>query len=152
VSVPRPRRHPLARLAGTVARLPRYLKLAQALARDPAVPARSKAALTAGVAYCLSPVDLIPGIVPVLGQLDDLGALLLGLRVALRSCPDAVAAPHLAAAGLTAATLDADLETVAATAAWLVGGAARLGARTARGGAWLLRRAGRQLRRPPASD
>jgi len=117
------------RLAGTVARLPRYLNLAQALIRDPALPRQRKVALAAGMGYTFLPVDLIPGVIPVLGQLDDLGALLLALRHALRACPADVATAHLARAGLSATALDADLRTVAVAGVWLVGGTASLGRR-----------------------
>jgi uncharacterized membrane protein YkvA (DUF1232 family) len=40
----------------------------------------------AGV-YVVSPLDLIPDALPILGQLDDLGVLLLALRLFLRLCP-----------------------------------------------------------------
>src|SRR5262249_36300720 len=76
------RGHPLARLGGTIARLPRYLRLAKELFADPAIPPARKAALGAGIFYVALPLDLIPGIVPILGQLDDLAALLLGLKTA----------------------------------------------------------------------
>jgi uncharacterized membrane protein YkvA (DUF1232 family) len=39
--------------------------------------------LVAGVAYLLSPIDLVPGIIPGLGQLDDLAFVLLALKSAL---------------------------------------------------------------------
>src|SRR5262245_58594432 len=106
------RRHPLVRLAGTVARLPRYLNLAQRLVRDPAISPARKAALGVGVGYVALPVDLIPGVIPILGQLDDLAALLLGLRTALAGCPRADARAHLNAVGLTESALDADVRTV----------------------------------------
>jgi len=123
------RRHPLVRLAGTVGRLPRYMKLAAALMREPAVPKGRKAALAAGFGYALLPLDLIPGIIPVLGQLDDLAALLLGVRTALRGCPPDVAEAHLERVGLSHDALDHDLRTTGVAAAWLVTGAGRLGAR-----------------------
>jgi hypothetical protein len=55
----------------------------------------------------------------VLGQLDNLGALLLGLRHTLRGCPPEIADRHLAATGLTRQTLDDDLRTVGVSAMWL---------------------------------
>lgn len=128
----RRRRHPLVRLAGTVARLPRYLNLAQGLAREPAVAAQHKAALGLGIGYAVLPFDLIPGIIPVVGQLDDLAALLLGIRHTLRACPDDVAAAHLERVGLKATALDDDLRTVAVATVWLASSAASLGARAAR--------------------
>jgi uncharacterized membrane protein YkvA (DUF1232 family) len=119
----------MIRLAGTVARLPRYLNLAQALARDPAVPRRQKAILGAAIGYAILPVDLIPGIIPVVGQLDDLAALLLGLRRALAGCPPDLSRAHLDRVGLSAMALDADLETVRLTAIWLARGGVALGRR-----------------------
>ncbi len=55
--------------------------------RDPRVPTRAKilALLTAG--YALSPIDLIPDFIPVLGMLDDLILVPLGLWLTLRSIP-----------------------------------------------------------------
>ena len=58
--------------------------------RDPRVPwyARLVAALV--VAYAFSPLDLIPDVVPVLGYLDDLILLPLGIALALRLIPAVV--------------------------------------------------------------
>lgn len=123
--------HPLAKLGGTVARLPRYLKLAHGLARDPAVPALRKSALVGGIGYAILPFDLLPGIIPIVGQLDDLAALLLGIRVALAGCPPDTAEAHLARVGLAETAIDADLQTVRDAAAWLAKGAIRLGKRGA---------------------
>src|SRR5215212_106592 len=133
-------RHPLIRLAGTVARLPRYLKLAQGLAREPAVAARHKTALGLGIGYAVLPFDLLPGVIPVVGQLDDLAALLLGIRHTLRACPPDVAAAHLARAGLKATALDDDLRVVAVATVWLVSSAGSRGLRAARAPGRLLAR------------
>ncbi len=58
--------------------------------RDPRVPwyARLVAALV--VAYAFSPLDLIPDVVPVLGYLDDMILLPLGIALALRLIPAVV--------------------------------------------------------------
>jgi uncharacterized membrane protein YkvA (DUF1232 family) len=120
--------HPMVRLAGTVARLPRYLKLTHELVRDPSIPATSKAVLAAGYGYAALPFDLIPGIIPVAGQLDDLAAVLLALRHAVNTCPDA-AEGHLARAGLSQTALDADLKTVREAGMWLARKTAVLGLR-----------------------
>ena len=66
-----------------IRRMPRYGKLAIALGRDPAVSRARRAVVLAGAAYLISPVDLVPGLIPVLGQLDDLLVVLLAMRVAL---------------------------------------------------------------------
>jgi uncharacterized membrane protein YkvA (DUF1232 family) len=122
--------HPLVRLAGTVARLPRYLKLTHELVRDPAVPATRKAVLAAGYGYAALPFDLIPGVIPVAGQLDDLAAVLLALRHAVSACPDA-AEGHLTRAGLSQTALDADLKTVRDAGMWLARQTAVLGIQAA---------------------
>ena len=134
------RAEPLRQLGGTVGRLPRYLNLAQALMRDPAVSGRRKAALGAGLAYAVSPVDLVPGIIPVVGQLDDLTALLLGIRTALHGCPPASADAHLSRVGLSPTALDQDLAIVRRAAFWLATEGARLTARTLTGAFHLLQR------------
>jgi uncharacterized membrane protein YkvA (DUF1232 family) len=124
-------RHPMARLAGTVTRLPRYLNLAQKLARDSRVPASRRVTLVAGIGYVVSPFDLIPGIIPVAGQLDDLAALLIALRHALEGCPEDVAQSHMDGVGLNRTALDADIRTLAVAAMWLVIKAGTLGMRVA---------------------
>jgi uncharacterized membrane protein YkvA (DUF1232 family) len=58
--------------------------------RDPRVPWLAKVIIGAVVAYALSPVDLIPDFIPVLGYLDDLLLLPLGMAVAIKMIPDHV--------------------------------------------------------------
>jgi uncharacterized membrane protein YkvA (DUF1232 family) len=57
------------------------------VARDPRVPWYARLLVAAVVAYALSPIDLIPDFVPVLGYLDDLILVPLGLALALRLVP-----------------------------------------------------------------
>ena len=61
-------------------------------ARDPRVPWYAKALALATVAYALSPVDLIPDFIPVLGYLDDLILVPLGILLTLRLIPAPVVA------------------------------------------------------------
>jgi uncharacterized membrane protein YkvA (DUF1232 family) len=56
-------------------------------ARDPRVPWYAKLLAVAVVAYALSPIDLIPDFVPVLGYLDDLVIVPLGIALVLRLVP-----------------------------------------------------------------
>ncbi|MGT2471573.1 YkvA family protein [Paraburkholderia terrae] len=58
--------------------------------RDPATPLLAKLVALATVAYALSPIDLIPDFIPVLGFLDDLIIVPLGIRLCLRLIPRAV--------------------------------------------------------------
>ena len=56
-------------------------------ARDPRVPWYAKATAACVVAYALSPVDLIPDFVPILGYVDDLVIVPLGIVLAVRMIP-----------------------------------------------------------------
>ena len=58
--------------------------------RDPRVPWYAKAVAACVVGYALSPIDLIPDFIPVLGYLDDLVLIPLGIALALRMIPAAV--------------------------------------------------------------
>ena len=66
--------------------------------RDPRVPWYAKALGACIVAYALSPIDLIPDFIPVVGYLDDLVLVPLGLFLLLRLIPAPVMAEHRAAA------------------------------------------------------
>lgn len=61
-------------------------------ARDPRVPWYAKAVAGLVAAYALSPIDLIPDFVPVLGYLDDLLIVPLGILLAIRLIPEPVMA------------------------------------------------------------
>lgn len=57
--------------------------------KHPDVPWLAKAAAGCAAAYILSPIQLIPTFIPVIGQMDDLAALYLGMK-ALRKLTPAV--------------------------------------------------------------
>ena len=61
-------------------------------ARDPRTPLIAKIAAAAIVAYALSPIDLVPDFIPVLGQLDDLILVPLGLWLVMKLVPAEVLA------------------------------------------------------------
>ncbi len=61
-------------------------------ARDPRVPWYAKALAALVAAYALSPIDVIPDFIPVLGYLDDLILLPLGIAAVVRLIPDEVMA------------------------------------------------------------
>lgn len=56
-------------------------------ARDPRVPWSAKIVAGAVAAYALSPIDLIPDFIPVLGYLDDLIIVPLGILLAVKLVP-----------------------------------------------------------------
>lgn len=57
------------------------------LVRDPRTPLLPKLILGATALYVLSSLDVVPDVVPVLGQLDDVAALALGLELFFRYVP-----------------------------------------------------------------
>ena len=67
-------------------------------ARDPRVPWYAKSAALCVAAYALSPIDLVPDFVPVLGYLDDALLVPLGIWVVVRLIPPEILAEHRAAA------------------------------------------------------
>jgi uncharacterized membrane protein YkvA (DUF1232 family) len=141
---------PSERFIALVRRLPAYARLAWRLSRDPRLSRGRRTAVAAAAAYLISPIDLVPGIIPVAGQLDDAAVALLGLRFALRGLPAADRQAHLDASGLTAHDLDHDLGTVRMGAAWLLRRGGRIGLWAGRGlvraAAHGLRTAARRLR------
>jgi uncharacterized membrane protein YkvA (DUF1232 family) len=68
--------------------------------RDPRTPWYARVAAALVVAYAFSPIDLIPDFIPVLGYLDDLILVPLGIALALRLIPAEVMADSRARARL----------------------------------------------------
>lgn len=62
--------------------------------RDPRVPWHVKACAVAVAGYALSPIDLIPDFIPVLGYLDDIVLVPLGVLLVLRMIPPEIMAEH----------------------------------------------------------
>ena len=56
-------------------------------AKDPRTPLSAKLISVAVVAYALSPIDLIPDFIPIIGYLDDLIIVPLGILLAIRLIP-----------------------------------------------------------------
>jgi len=74
--------------------VPRLLKLLWRLARDPRVPARSKATLFVLIGYIVSPVDVIPDFLPGIGQLDELVIAAFALDQMLNRIPADIVREH----------------------------------------------------------
>jgi uncharacterized membrane protein YkvA (DUF1232 family) len=62
--------------------------------RDPRVPWYAKALALCVAGYALSPIDLIPDFVPVLGYLDDVILVPLGILLVVRLIPPDIMAEH----------------------------------------------------------
>ena len=78
------------KLKTKAARLKREIFAIYLAARDPRTPWYAKVMIASVVAYALSPIDLIPDPIPVLGYLDDLVLLPLGIWFAIRLIPHEV--------------------------------------------------------------
>jgi uncharacterized membrane protein YkvA (DUF1232 family) len=67
--------------------LPSCVATASTLRKHPDVPRRAKIALLVAVVWVISPIDLLPEFLPVIGPLDDVVAVVLLMRYAARSVP-----------------------------------------------------------------
>jgi uncharacterized membrane protein YkvA (DUF1232 family) len=91
--------------------------------RDPRVPWYAKAVGVCVVAYALSPIDLIPDFVPVLGLLDDLVLVPLGLLLVVRLIPADILVEHRAVASALAERPVSRTGAAAIIAIWVLAAA-----------------------------
>ncbi len=70
--------------------LPDLLRLLRRLVADPTLPLRVRVQLGLLMAYLVSPIDLIPDFIPILGYLDDLILVPLGIALAVKMIPETV--------------------------------------------------------------
>ena len=83
----------------TLLQLPNLVRLYWRLLRDPRVSVWPKAMLLAALAYVALPFDLIPDVLPVVGQVDDVVIVLVAARWFLAWCPPAIVHEHARAIG-----------------------------------------------------
>lgn len=81
--------------AGILAEIIKNIKLIWRLLNDRRVSPWLKMIIPGTLLYLLFPVDIVPDIVPGLGQLDDIAVILLGLRLFVEMCPKEVVRQHL---------------------------------------------------------
>jgi uncharacterized membrane protein YkvA (DUF1232 family) len=93
-------------------RAPLYARLLWALASDPRVPTSRKALLGLAGAYIVSPFDLVPDWMPLLGAVDDVAVMMLAVDVFLEGLPEGLVAEKLVELGMAPSELEADLERV----------------------------------------
>ncbi len=70
--------------------LPACMTMVRRLRHDPRVPRRAKLAIGLAGVWVISPIDLIPEFLPVIGPLDDVVVVALALRYAARQVPSEV--------------------------------------------------------------
>ncbi len=70
--------------------LPACVTTARRLRKDPRVPRRAKFAVALAAVWVISPIDLIPEFLPVIGPLDDVVVVALALRYAAKKIPSEV--------------------------------------------------------------
>jgi uncharacterized membrane protein YkvA (DUF1232 family) len=71
------------------------LRLTWLLLWDFRVPLWIKGTFIASVAYIISPLDFVPDVVPLLGQIDDLGVLMIGMNMLMEMSPAEIVAEHM---------------------------------------------------------
>ena len=100
---------PFLPLAG---RAPSYARLLLALAMDPRVPVARKALLGVAGAYIVSPIDIVPDFLPIIGAIDDVVVMVLAIDVFLEGLPKDLVNEKLADLGMSPNELEQDLARV----------------------------------------
>jgi uncharacterized membrane protein YkvA (DUF1232 family) len=100
---------PFLPLAG---RAPMYARLLWALLTDPRVPPARKALLVVAGAYVVSPIDLIPEDLPIIGALDDVAVMVLAIDAFFDGLPQSLVVEKLDELGIAREELDSDLARV----------------------------------------
>lgn len=93
-----------------IGRLPAYSKLFFKLYKSRDIRKRHKLLLSMGIAYNLSPIELIPGIIPVAGQLDNLLVMLRCLRKVLDSIDKESGKRYLEEEGIAQGQIEEDIK------------------------------------------
>jgi uncharacterized membrane protein YkvA (DUF1232 family) len=78
------------RAVQVLAYLPQFVRLYWRLFRDRRVSVLAKALLVLTIAYVVWPFDVIPDVLPFIGEVDDLALVLTGLWLFVRLCPPEV--------------------------------------------------------------
>jgi uncharacterized membrane protein YkvA (DUF1232 family) len=90
--------------------------------RDPRTPLMAKIVAGLVVAYALSPIDLIPDWIPVLGYLDDVILVPIGIALSFRLIPEDVLVASRSKAETALAKPKSYAVAVAIVLVWLMGG------------------------------
>jgi uncharacterized membrane protein YkvA (DUF1232 family) len=89
--------HPAVIRAGGLWAFFRQAWLAFRLLRDERVPTMAKLVVPAALLYVASPLDIVPDLFPLVGQVDDIGIVVLAVLAFIKLCPRHLVAEHEAA-------------------------------------------------------
>jgi uncharacterized membrane protein YkvA (DUF1232 family) len=76
--------------------LSHQLKLLFGIMTDSQVPWTAKLAASLSVGYVFSPIQLIPSFIPIIGQMDDIAVIWLGMKMVRKYAGEQIVAKHLA--------------------------------------------------------
>jgi uncharacterized membrane protein YkvA (DUF1232 family) len=109
----------LSRLKAWATRITRDVVAVWLAARDPRTPWAARLLAAAVAAYALSPLDLIPDFIPVLGYLDDLLIVPLGILLVVKLIPPDLMALYRAEAAALAARPSSTAAAIVIVALWI---------------------------------
>ena len=111
----------LSRIKSWASRLKRDAHAIYLASRDPRVPWYAKALAIAVAGYALSPIDLIPDFIPVIGYIDDLILLPLGIWLVVSLIPPEVMAEYRAKADAAGQRPTSRAGMIAIILLWIAG-------------------------------
>jgi uncharacterized membrane protein YkvA (DUF1232 family) len=98
--------------AGMLTELLNNAHLTWKLLLDPKVNALAKLVPAAALAYLIMPIDVIPDMIPGLGQLDDIAVILLGIRAFIALCPPELVQWYRSEMGIDPKTRENQSDTI----------------------------------------
>src|SRR3954468_849720 len=110
----------LARIKSWASGLKRDAYAIYLASSDPRVPWHAKALAILVAGYALSPIDLIPDFIPIVGYLDDLILVPLGIWLAVRLIPPAIMAEHRATAEMAQRRPTSKMAAAAIVSIWIL--------------------------------
>lgn len=114
----RPRTGAKRTLLGTISQLPDYLRLLGGLLLDRRVAVLDKVLVAGAIAYILAPIDLIPDVIPFIGEVDDVFLLVTALQRLIGNAGRRVLLDHWR--GEAADLADLNLQRVLGAAAFFL--------------------------------
>jgi uncharacterized membrane protein YkvA (DUF1232 family) len=81
------------------------------LLRDPQTPWAAKLAASLCLSYVVSPIQLIPNFIPIIGQMDDVFAIWLAMKAITKCTPKAILAKHIASSSTVTLTTEEEIPT-----------------------------------------